>query len=148
MTKKDTTYVAVQFVLFLVFAGIGTNHQGSDLLKIGGLILAVVGLIIVGISILQLNKNLSPFPSPKAGSDLITSGLYAVVRHPIYFGIIVLFGGYSLYSASWLRLLVTGLLSILFHYKSAYEESLLVRKFPEYKTYQASTGKIFPLLGG
>jgi len=144
MTRKGIYFVSLQALIFLLFALIGGKQDVGAGLKIFGLITSIVGLTIIAIAVLQLNRNLSPFPSPKAGSQLITSGLYSIVRHPIYLGIIVLFLGYTLYTASWFRLALTILISALFYYKSTYEESLLMQKFETYRVYRKSTSKIFP----
>ncbi len=146
MKKKDLFYVGIQFGLFLLFAIIETGHNSNPIFRYAGLVLSFVGFIILFTSILQLNKNLSPFPSPKNESELVTSGLYSIVRHPIYLGIILLFTGYSCYSSSWYRLAVTLALYILFHFKSEYEEKLLNQKFSEYSEYQKRTNKIIPFI--
>ncbi len=146
MTKKDVVYVGTQLALFILYAFCnGSIVVGYELRSVG-LGMSTVGLLIILISILQLNKSLRPFPSPKEGGELITTGLYSVVRHPIYLGIIILFSGYSIFSASWIRLVVTVLLALLFDFKSKYEEDLLVQKFSSYKTYQKSTNRIIPFI--
>jgi len=91
MNKNDLLYVGIQTILFVLFAIDSNNYQMSFSFPGIGLILSIIGILIIGVSILQLNKNLSPFPTPKVGSHLITSGLYSIVRHPIYLGILVLF---------------------------------------------------------
>ncbi len=146
MTKKDVVYVGTQLALFILYAFCnGSIVVGYELRSVG-LGISTAGLLIILTSILQLNKSLSPFPSPKEGGELITTGLYSVVRHPIYLGIIILFSGYSIFSASWIRLVVTVLLALLFDFKSKYEEDLLVQKFSSYKTYQKSTNRIIPFI--
>ena len=114
--------------------------------RIAGFAFSFLGVIVIALSILQLNKNLSPFPSPKKDGDLVMNGLYSLVRHPIYLGILILFSGYSLYSEDGFRLMVSILLAFLFHYKSTYEEKLLMAKFDDYESYQKSTSKIIPFL--
>lgn len=146
--NKDNFYVGVQLVIFTAYlltpaaVVVGVGTYGAVL---GG-ILAIVGLAIIAISVLQLNKNLSPFPTPKKEGQLITSGLYAIVRHPIYLGILVSFSGYAIYSGSVMRMVITILLGFLFHYKSTYEEELLTQKFEAYQIYQKKTKKIFPFV--
>lgn len=146
--NKDNFYVGVQLVIFTAYlltpaaVVVGVGTYGAVL---GG-ILAIVGLAIIAISVLQLNKNLSPFPTPKKEGQLITSGLYAIVRHPIYLGILVSFSGYAIYSGSAMRMVITVFLGFLFHYKSTYEEELLTQKFEAYQIYQKKTKKIFPFV--
>ena len=109
-----------------------------------GLTIAVFGGIIITLALLQLNKNLSPFPTPKESSSLLQSGLYKFIRHPIYTGIILLFSGYSVYQNSVYKLLVSVVLVILFYLKSIYEEERLEQTFPNYKNYKTKTGRFLP----
>lgn len=106
----------------------------------------ILGIIIVLLAILQLHKNLSPFPSPKTNSELITVGLYKYIRHPIYTGIIVITIGYGLYTDSVYKILIALGLSILFYFKSKYEEQQLSIAFKSYKNYKKATGRFFPRL--
>jgi protein-S-isoprenylcysteine O-methyltransferase Ste14 len=110
-----------------------------------GLALTVFGGIIIILALLQLNKNLSPFPTPKDSASLLQNGLYKYMRHPIYTGIILLFLGYSVYQNSFYKLGISLLLVILFYFKSNYEELRLEQTFPDYKNYKTKTGRFFPL---
>jgi len=143
---KDYWFVAIQFVLFFcfIFEMDWSMNLGLTVQKLG-LIIAVFGGIIITLALLQLNKNLSPFPTPKESSSLLQNGLYKYSRHPIYTGIIILFLGYSLYQNSVYKLLISLLLVILFYFKSNYEEQRLEQKFPDYKNYKTKTGRFFPL---
>jgi protein-S-isoprenylcysteine O-methyltransferase Ste14 len=143
--RKDYLFVTIQFILFFCFIfdfdwsiGFGSNIQ-----KIGILIAGFGGVIII-LALFQLNKNLSPFPTPKNNTTLLQNGLYKYIRHPIYTGIILLFTGYSVYQNSFYKLGISLLLVILFYFKSNYEELRLEQKFPDYKSYKSKTGKFFP----
>lgn len=144
-TTKDLRLVSIQLLLFIVYSidfdwSLGCSHW----LKIVGLSISLAGLLVVILAILQLNKNLSPFPTPKDSSVLLQNGVFKLVRHPIYTGLIFLFFGYSIYKDSVFKLTITLLLIILFHNKTQYEEKQLQIKFPEYRTYKSKTGKFFP----
>ena len=101
-----------QFILNLL----GSSHH-----KLGNLDIAKK----VFLHVIQLNKNLSPFPSPINGGELIDTGLYNYIRHPIYTSILSTLFGYGLYSASGYKILLTIALLVLFFYKSKYEEKKL-----------------------
>jgi protein-S-isoprenylcysteine O-methyltransferase Ste14 len=115
-------------------------------IKTIGLVLAIFGFIVVALALLQLNKNLSPFPTPKDSAILIQNGLYTWVRHPIYSGIIILFVGYGIYQDSFFKLVITMFVWVLFYFKTQYEELQLQRKFTEYRVYKSKVGRFFPNL--
>ncbi len=143
---KDYWFVAIQFVLFFcfIFELDWSMKLGLTIQKIG-FVVAVFGGIIITLALLQLNKNLSPFPTPKNNATLLESGLYKYSRHPIYTGIILLVIGFSVYHNSGYKLLISLLLVILFYLKSVYEEERLEQTFPDYKNYKTRTGRFFPL---
>jgi len=82
-------------------------------LKTQGLFISILGISILILSMLQLNKNLSAFPTPKSKSQLIQSGLYKHITPPVYTGILLACSGYALYSYYTFKILVTLLLSVL-----------------------------------
>lgn len=144
-TAKDYWFVGIQFTLFFAFLfnfpnSIGIHFWGKYL----GLGIAIVGLAIVIIALLNLDKNLTAFPTPKAQSELITTGLYAFMRHPIYSGILLTVFGFSAFSDSVFRLIISFSLLVLFYFKTNYEEQKLFDKYPEYTAYKAKTGRFFP----
>ncbi|QED37327.1 isoprenylcysteine carboxylmethyltransferase family protein [Antarcticibacterium arcticum] len=144
----DFVFVGLQIVLFAAYIPNFTLFElsVSDDVTIINLILALGGLMIIIISLLQLNKNLTIFPSPKKEGELVTSGLFKYMRHPIYSGILIATFFFALYSQSGYRLVIFLLLAILFYYKSQYEERALIKKFPQYESYRAGTGRFFPKL--
>lgn len=148
MTKrsnKDYLLVGTQFLLFLIYlVPFDLNFEVADYLRFPSLLVAIIGFLIVLVALLNLDKNLTAFPTPKNNSELITSGLYRYVRHPIYTGILLIVFGYSIYSASVSRLIISLLLLILFYFKTNYEEQKLSQKYPEYLAYKARTGRFIP----
>ena len=84
-SNKDYWLVGTQFFLFLLFLFPTNYHlEIPAFLKIPSLILSIVGFTIVLVALFNLDKSLTAFPTPKSNSELITSGLYNYVRHPIY----------------------------------------------------------------
>ncbi len=145
-SKKDIFYVVAQFILFAAYLfeipSLNLNFPNdADWIN---LILAGLGIIIIIVSMLQLNKNLSPFPSPPEKSELVVTGLFSYVRHPIYSGILMTIFFTAIYLNSGYKLIVFLLLAILFYYKSEFEELQLQKKFPGYKSYKVSIGRFFP----
>lgn len=109
-----------------------------------GVVIFVLGALITVVAVLQLNINLSPFPSPLPGSKLIENGVYKFVRHPIYTALILAFTGYAIISDSGYRLLISAVLFLLFYFKTRYEERRLIEKFPTYSEYKKQSGRFFP----
>lgn len=144
--RKDFAFVGVQMVLFLLYT-LDLWVVALDIpviVKQIGAIVASVGVLVIVISMLQLNKNLSPFPTPKTDGELITTGLFSLIRHPIYTGIITMCLGYGIFQANSWKLLITLILYIFFYIKSTYEESMLITRFKDYNNYKLTTGRFLP----
>jgi len=142
---QDYGFVTIQFVLFFCFIfDFDWSMKLSLTIQKIGVLMAVCGGIIITLALLQLNKNLSPFPTPKESASLLQNGLFKYMRHPIYTGIILLFTGYSVSQNSVYKLLISVFLVLLFYLKSNYEEQRLEQKFPDYKQYKKKTGRFFP----
>lgn len=141
--KKDYWYVGVQLVLFALYVlPIGFYSIEIPLwLYYVGIILCVIGAILGTVALLQQNTKLSPFPSPVASGTLLTTGAYAISRHPIYTSILSITLGYALVITSWYKVFICLLLVILFYFKSCYEETLLIAKYPDYQIYKAKVSR-------
>jgi len=145
---KDYLFVGIQFVLFTIYLlKIKLfSFQLPEFITVSGMIICCLGVIILILALLQLNKNLSPFPSPKSNSELIQAGLYKYIRHPIYTGILLMLLGSGVYQISSYKIGITLILSILFYFKSKYEEQKLTLKYSNYTEYEKVTGRFFPKL--
>ncbi|WP_035086859.1 methyltransferase family protein [Aquimarina latercula] len=146
LENNDFLFVLVQFVLFFVYVidvKIGSIGWLPFINRIG-LFTFVLGVLIVLVALLQLNKNLSPFPTPKLNSKLVKTGLYKFIRHPLYAGILYVVFGYGLYIGSVFKLIIATTIYILFYFKTKYEEEKLLEFFDEYKAYKVATGRFFP----
>lgn len=143
--RKDVLLVTIQFILLTIFyiPFIPDAFQTPVILKYLGVIISILGFLIIIIAILQLNKNLTPLPTPKENGSLINTGLYKYVRHPIYSGIFLAAIGIAFYTGSYWQLAISFILLILFYFKSKYEESLLNEKYKEYEHYKKVTRRFF-----
>lgn len=144
-TWKDYLFVSIQFLLFGLYAfDFLPSFDLPQSLKMLGLVVAIIGFIISALSVLQLNKNLTVFPTPKTDSELITFGMYKLSRHPIYTGLILFTFGYAFYKVSFLKLVIAFVLLLLFYFKTKYEEQQLLQKFSDYKEYQKKVNRFSP----
>ncbi|SDX07868.1 Protein-S-isoprenylcysteine O-methyltransferase Ste14 [Aequorivita viscosa] len=138
--------MVLQFLLFIAFS-FEIDSMAiifPEVLFWFGVVIFVIGAFITITAALQLNFNLSPFPSPLPGSNLIENGVYKFIRHPIYTGLILSFFGFAIISDSGYRILITAVLFLLFYFKTIYEEKRLIEKFPRYLEYKSRSGRFFP----
>ena len=69
---------------------------------------------------------------------VISGGVFAHVRHPVYLGAILFYLGLIVITLSLASLLFSLLIIFFYHFISRYEERLLLKKFgPEYEAYQS-----------
>ena len=78
--------------------------------------------------------------------ELVTSGPYRLVRHPIYSGILVAGIGTAV-ALSWSWLIAVALAGIYFIYSATVEERYLTSEFPDaYPAYRRSTKMLVPFI--
>lgn len=102
-----------------------------------GGVLLVLGALFALAAGRGLGPALTPMPRPAASGELVVSGPYAVVRHPIYSGVAAAAVGFSVLVSSWWSLAASLLLAVFLHFKAAREEELLVAHYPGYRDYMA-----------
>lgn len=141
---KGGWWVVVQFVLIAAVVGGlsigGPVLPGGTALRVAGAVLALVGLAQVSLGIIQLGDRLTPFPEPLDGGGIIHGGVYSIVRHPIYGGIVEGLIGISLFQESVFGLVLALVAGAFFWMKAGREEQRLARRFPHYDDYRADTG--------
>ncbi len=101
-----------------------------------GIAIGALGLAFAAWGVRALGAALTPEPEPLPGASLVQSGPYAIVRHPIYTGIVAASTGWTLAWSNWTLALVVGVVLIgFFEAKVRVEERWLRARFPEYEEY-------------
>lgn len=118
----------------------------SPAIHFAGLLLCAAGIGIAIWARRTLGANWSPVPSIKENHELVTSGPYRLVRHPIYTGIWLAMLGSSLAgSGIWFAGLV--FTSALVAYRVKKEDGLMTRQFPSlYPEYVKKTKAVIPFV--
>jgi protein-S-isoprenylcysteine O-methyltransferase Ste14 len=134
--ERGGGWVVLQFALMaaIVAVVIVWPDVGSSWRSVAGAVLFLSGAVVVFLSARALGASLTPFPRPLRASRLVESGPYAVVRHPIYSGGILVFGGIPLALSPW-ALVGTGVLALTWALKSRVEERFLLERYPAYRAY-------------
>jgi len=112
-----------------------------------GAALAVAGLLFAVWAREHLGRNWSRSVTIKQGHELITTGPYAVVRHPIYTGILTGFLGMAIAISQVRGFIVFALIFLVFWFKFRMEEQWMRSQFGEtYATYAQQTAALVPYL--
>ncbi|RAI94912.1 methyltransferase family protein [Algoriphagus yeomjeoni] len=119
----------------------------SDFTDYLGYMLAGFGTIIATKS--SKNYSIKRFlgikPSSMDSEELITTGLYAKVRHPLYSGLVLIFLGYFLFAGTISSVVHLGCLLLYLPLGIYYEEKNLIVQFGEaYQKYKAAVPAIIP----
>ena len=92
----------------------------------------VLGMAVRWTAIVQLGKAFTVDVAITTNHRLMDSGLYSVVRHPSYLGLLLTFLGMSLFFNSWVPLFSMNIpIFLALHYRMNVEEELLVSHFGE-----------------
>jgi protein-S-isoprenylcysteine O-methyltransferase Ste14 len=136
---------AIQSLLLAAFALIvWFDHSprvafGDPVLTVVGEIVALSGVLLIVIAIRTMGKAVQVEAAPREGAGLVTHGVYAKLRHPIYVGIAVTMLGFALRGITAAGLAVGAAALGFLLAKARYEETLLARRYPEYEAYRKTT---------
>jgi protein-S-isoprenylcysteine O-methyltransferase Ste14 len=132
-------------LLFRVFRG-GNLGVHSLVLGVIGVVVFASGIVLAIWARVQLGRNWGMPTTQKAEPELVTSGPYRIVRHPIYSGILTGVLGTAL-ATNLIGLIIVGVLGAYFYYAASVEEKNLTATFPTaYPTYRASTRMLIPFV--
>lgn len=109
-------------------------------------LLAGLAVIVVSGAWLQRSRALSALPRPLDRSELVQTGPYRFVRHPIYGGLILAASGVALIRVSLLIAALTVGLAVVLDLKRRREEAWLLERYPEYAAYRTRTKALVPNL--
>jgi protein-S-isoprenylcysteine O-methyltransferase Ste14 len=143
--RRPGLVVLVAVVLLRLFK-IGTLAGSSPILQVVGLILFAPGLGLAIWARIYLGRNWGMPMTERAEPELVTSGPYRFVRHPIYSGLLLALLGTAL-ATNLYWLIVLAFLGAYFTYSATVEERLMTTSFPdEYPSYRAHTKMLIPFV--
>lgn len=145
--SRGGTWVVVQFALMIAGLAAGplwrAQWNGWPTLAAGiGLLLISAWFGLRGKRDLGLNR--TPFPQPKEDGQLITTGIYAHLRHPLYASVIALGFAWTLLWRSWPALGLAVAQILFFDAKARREERWLRELFPDYAAYARRVKRFIP----
>jgi protein-S-isoprenylcysteine O-methyltransferase Ste14 len=144
-TRLTGVSVIAVIVIAEAFRGGGLAVHSVILGAIGA-VLFVCGIALAVWARLHLGRNWGMPMTQRAEPELVTSGPYRFVRHPIYSGLLTAMLGTVLVN-SLLGLIVVAVLTAYFYYCGAVEERNLATTFPEaYPEYRSRTKMLIPFL--
>jgi protein-S-isoprenylcysteine O-methyltransferase Ste14 len=143
-------WVAIQLLLYGAVGAAGLLGPSwptdSRLRRLGALALAVGGTAMMVRGAVALGRSLTPNPMPRDGRELREEGIYAVIRHPIYGGVILSALGWSLWLSP-AALVPTAATGAFLDLKSRREEMWLVERYSRYRDYRARVrNRFLPLV--
>lgn len=145
-------WVAIQGLLLVVTAVaglLGPSWTGSIRVatSVTGICLITGGGVLAIRGLRDLRDALTPLPYPRADAELVETGVYRLVRHPIYGGLVLAAVGWGLLMASPAALVAAVVLWGFFELKSRREEAWLEGRFAGYAAYRARTRRLIPWIG-
>ncbi len=146
LTSIFTLAFIGQFILLFIY----NNELNLKYLEYIGYGLWGISIIFAILPMIILKRK---GKAPKGKSyihtqKIVTTGLYAIVRHPQYFAGIILTISITCITQSWISLILTVLIIILTYQWTYSEDKSLIEKFgKEYEEYKAKVPRLNPILG-
>lgn len=135
--RRGGWWVVAQFALFgLILIALTGNTTPSGWLRTAGWILVALAVVLAGGGFWLIRNKLTALPAPLEGAVLLDRGPFALVRHPIYGGLILGFLGLAVKGGNVAAALASLALIPFFWAKTNQEESLLIVQIPEYAGYR------------
>jgi protein-S-isoprenylcysteine O-methyltransferase Ste14 len=151
MKHNDSAYgwilVSAQFVLIgiLIFQLLKTAVTPSIVVQFIAGAVFLVGLALFAFT-QYFNRpgNWSVHPLPKSNGQLVTTGPYKLIRHPMYSAALLCACAVAVWTFSWVSLLCTVALIVVFAQKIKIEEREMAAKFPDWADYTSRTKRLIP----
>jgi protein-S-isoprenylcysteine O-methyltransferase Ste14 len=108
-------------------------------------LIEAIGLVLTIWARRHLGQNWSGRIAVMAEHDLIKSGPYQLLRHPIYTGLLLMYFGVALVTGEWLALVGVAMAVFAYWRKIRLEEATLNSAFGEaYANYRRGTWALLP----
>lgn len=147
--------ILIVFITFLhgdIFARY-TAGKGLVLIAVSHPIIGAIGDALCGIGIglaiwarFYLGRNWGMPMSVKKDPELVTTGPYAYIRHPIYSGALLAVLGTDMVTSLWWTIALV-IMGTYFIYSATREEKLMAQTFPDtYPAYKERTRMLIPFI--
>jgi len=146
LTSIFTLAFIGQFILLFIY----NNELNLKYLEYTGYGLWGISILFAVLPMIILKRK---GKAPKGKSyihtqKIVTTGLYAIVRHPQYLAGIILTISITCITQSWISLILTLLIIVLTYQWTYSEDKSLIQKFgKEYEDYIAKVPRLNPILG-
>ena len=146
----------VKAVKIAILAGVIVQTLSPEILpitaepfavRVTGVIIFTVGVLVAVLSRIHLGNNWSDIENGQLLQEhtLVSKGVYAYVRHPIYCADLLLLLGLELSLNSWLVVAVAVLAPVVL-WKAVREERMLNNELPGYADYCSQTKRFIPFI--
>ena len=136
--KGVVAYAGLMFIAGFVVAGLDYRFGWSNMpqwVTIAASVLFLVSYALYA-EVMRENAYLSRTIKVEEGQKVVDTGLYGVVRHPMYAVTILLFMAMPLVLGSWYALIVFAFYPAIIIVRLKDEEDLLTRELPGYDAYK------------
>ncbi len=139
-------FVLVQLILLVavVLLPAGSDWTAPAWLSNGARVLSLMGLLVIGIGLVNLGRSATPLPIPVRDGELRSNGLYRYVRHPIYSGVMAFAIGSAIPSGSVEVAAAALALVVWLAIKARWEERRLRVRYAGYSAYADRTPRFIP----
>jgi protein-S-isoprenylcysteine O-methyltransferase Ste14 len=150
--RSNRWVIAAIMVIGLLAAWLPAHADQKNFGTIGGHAVRWAGVVLYGFGgalrlwpVFCLRNRFSGLVAIQNGHRLLTTGIYAVIRHPSYLGLLVLMLGWALVFRSLIGVMLAALCIIPIIGRIHAEEALLAKTFgPEYAAYRERTYRLIP----
>ena len=131
-------FSALMFLGGFLVAGFDYRYGWSRMPQWVVVMGAVLFLLAYGLyaEVMRENAYLSRTIRVEEGQKVVDTGLYGIVRHPMYMATLLLFGAMPLILGSWYALAVFTMYPVIITVRLLDEEKLLTRELPGYEAYK------------
>lgn len=143
LSRLSVVLIALQFALIaLIIWPFRSQHYGSLFW------LLIAASVSLGVYTLLHNRlgNFNIRPEPKATAQLVTSGPYRFIRHPMYSTLLLAALAFVVAENIWLKVGLWIALALVLSTKASFEEQLMRVKFSEYGAYLERSKRFIPFI--
>ncbi len=138
-TQKGVVALSgLMFIAGFVVAGLDFRFSWSRMplwVTVTASVLFLLAYVLYA-EVMRENAYLSRTIKVEEGQTVVDTGLYGIVRHPMYMATLLLFGMMPIVLGSWYALLVFAWYPVIIIVRLGDEEDLLTRELPGYAEYK------------